>query len=199
MDISALTSAATQTSPTAPSMPAMGGGGGGAFGDILAGELARQKAAGTVANGRVPSAQEAQLTAAQIAAQANVLGPLKRDPIVPGAGMNSQPTTPTVQPVQGKFFPLHRDMVVPQGQTTPSRAVAPTTVEALRATNKFAPGPVTTNMSAAQRYSIPQTTTPQAPATTSQASTATGAQGIPPWFNQAMKNLDKYDAMKAGQ
>ena len=199
MDISALTAAATQSSPTASSMPAVGGVGGDSFRDIMSGELARQKAAGTVANGRVPSAQEAQITAAQIAAQANVLGPLKRDPIVPGAGMNSQPTTPTVQPVPGKFFPLNRQLVVPQGQTTPSRAVAPTTVEALRATNKFAPGPVTTNMSAAQRYSVPQTTTSQASNTTPQASAATPAQGIPPWFNQAMKNLDKYDAMKAGQ
>lgn len=188
MDISALTSAATQSTPTAPSVPSVGGA---SFGDIMAGELARQKAAGTIANGRVPSAQEAQITAAQIAAQANVLGPLKRDPVVPGAGMNSQPSVPAVQPVPGKFFPLHRQMVVPQGQTTPSRAVAPTTVEALRATNKYAPGPVTTNMSAAQRYSVPQTATP--------ASTATAAQGVAPWFNQAMQNLDKYDAMKAGR
>ena len=194
MDLSALTAAATRSSPTAPSIPSVGGGGGDSFGDFMSGELSRQKAAGTVANGRVPTAQEAQITAAQIAAQANVLGPLKRDPIVPGAGMNSQPTTPTVQPVPGKFFPLHHQMVVPQGQTTPSRAVAPTTVEALRATSKFAPGPITTNTSVAQRYSAPQAVAPSAA-----TPTATPAQGIPPWFNQAMQNLDKYDAMKAGQ
>ncbi len=188
MDITALTAAAPRSNPTAPSMPAVGGAD--SFGDFMSGELSRQKAAGTVANGRVPTAQEAQITAAQIAAQANVLGPLKRDPIVPGAGMNSQPAAPVAQPVPGKFFPLHRQIAVPQGQTTPSRAVAPTTVEALRATNKFAPGPLTGNNSAAQRFSVPQTVTPP-------TSTATPAQDVPPWFNQAMQNLDKYDAMKA--
>ena len=190
MDLTALTASATRPNPAMPSMPAVGGAD--SFGDFMSGELARQKAAGTLANGHVPSAQEAQITAAQIAAQANVLGPLKRDPVVAGAGMNTQTAAPVAQPVPGKFFPLHRQMVVPPGQTTPSRAVAPTTVEALRATNKFAPGPVSAGGAAAQRFSVPQTVTPP-------ASTAAPAQALPPWFNQAMQNLDKYDAMKAGQ
>ncbi len=185
MDLNPL--AATASRPVLPSIPAGAGVGDGGFQDMLAGELARQKAAATV-NGRVPSAQEAQITAAQIAAQANVLGPLKRDPIIPGAGMNTQPVAP-VQPVPGKFFPLHHTPVVPQGQTVPSRAVAPTTVEKLRATSKYGPGPVTTNGNAAQRFTVPQ-----APAT----ETATASSQVTsPWFNQAMQNLDKYDAMKS--
>jgi len=195
MDISALT--ASSPRPSVPSMPAAGGME--SFGDFMSGELARQKAAGTVANGRVPTAAEAQITAAQIASQANVLGPLKRDPIVPGAGMNTQPTAPVVQPVPGKFFPLHRGApVVAQGQTTPSRAIAPATVESLRATSKFAPGAVATHTSAAQRFMAPATPiTPTAPLP---KSGATPAQDMPPWFNQAMQNLDKYDALKkAGQ
>src|SRR5262245_8016756 len=115
MDISAL--ASNPTRPAAPMVPSAGIAD--SFSDFLSGELARQKAAGMVANGRVPSAQEAQITAAQIASQANVLGPLKRDPIVPGAGMNTQSTAPAPQVVPGKFFPLHRAPVVPQGQTVP--------------------------------------------------------------------------------
>jgi len=193
MDISALTASGLQPNTAAPAMPA----GADSFADFMSGELARQKAAGAIANGRIPSAREAQLTAAQIAAQANVLGPLKRDPIVPGAGMNTQAAAPVPSAVPGKFFPLHRAPVVAQGQTSPSRVIAPTTVESLRATQKYATGPVATTNSVAQRYAIPQTTGPQV--AVPKTAPSTPAQDLPPWFTQAMQNLDKYDAMKANR
>jgi hypothetical protein len=114
---------------------------------------------------------------------------LKRGPVLPTVALAE---VPTPAPVAGHFLPLNRAPITPQGQTIPSRGLSPTTVETLRAKNKFAPGAVNQSnaaaLAAAQRRVLNPSAPPQEP--------AASAPQSPQWVDEAMRNLDKYAAMK---
>ena len=158
------------------------------------------------------TAAEARITAAQIASKANVNAGVKRDHVWNGMD-TTPPAAPAVAP--DRFLPLRQGPSAARIFNSPSSGSADT-VQALRATSKFAPGPVN-NSNVAQAVvarSIQRTTpdadgadavaTATAPAAVEaytfglRAAAETKATDVPPWFNDAVKNaLDKYDAMKA--
>lgn len=156
--------------------------------------------------GAVPTAAEAQIEAAQIAAKANVNMGVKRHPVL--SGMQA-PAMPAVPAAEGRFMPLRQGPSAARTFTGPSLGGPATSVETLRATAKFAPGPVnvpTRAIPVTARPVIPkaaETPTPVAPPKAIEAYTyglraasdSKSAQ-VPAWFDGAVKNaLDKYDAL----
>jgi len=160
---------------------------------------------------------QARIMAAQIAGKANVNAGVKRQPVV--AGMNTA-QAPIAAPQ--RFMPLRQG---PGAARTFSASEngSTNTVEALRATSKFAPGPVTTTVQSApvvaqaikraqENGEVQQATTAVSAvkateaysfglraASQSQAEKA-AAGDVPPWFSNAMESaIDKYQAMKTAQ
>lgn len=161
--------------------------------------------------GAVPTAAEAQIEAAQIAAKANVNMGVKRQPVLTGM-QQPQPAT-VIAPNPGRFLPLRQGPSAARVYTGP--VGTPTaSVESLRATAKFAPGPVvntvktvpalarTTNTDVEETPA--QTTPPSAveaytyglrAASENKMGTNAPSQ-VPPWFDGAVQNaLDKYAAL----
>jgi len=165
-----------------------------------------------------PSDAEARIMAAQIAGKANVHAGVKRDRVV--AGMNTQ-TAPI--PAPQRFMPLRQGPSAARAFTA-SPSGSANTVEALRATSKFAPGPVSTTVRAvpAVAQAVKRAPVQLPPALQAQEAAAVPAPGDaevyryglrtasrsqageapagepPLWFGSAMENaLKKYEAMKA--
>jgi hypothetical protein len=166
--------------------------------DYAAAAAAPAAAQAAATAGKVPSEAEARIQAAQIAADANVFAPFKQNQVRPPAA-----AAPQVTP--GRFLPIARAPNVQQGQTISSRAIAPATVETLRASARFAPGSTsvstTAAMAAAQHAHAAETPVVMLPATEGAApapapAVAPSTAKTPAWFDQATRNLDKYDALK---
>ena len=124
--------------PSLPPMPAQGNRASGVnslpFKDMLAAQGIQSPISGSL-----PSEAEAKISAAQIASKANVHAALKREPVL--AGMATTP--PPVVPATGRFMPLRQGPGAARNflATTPQAAAA-NSVQGLRATTKFAPGPL---------------------------------------------------------
>lgn len=159
--------------------------------------------------GAVPTAAEAQIEAAQIAAKAHVKMGVAREPVL--SGKAPQPAA-TVTPELGRFMPLRQGPTAARTFTTPSNT-AVNTLPGLRATTKFAPGPssMATTAKIAPRAAEPaapadvaaQTapTTPPANAVEAytyglRAASQNRPGDVPSWFGEALQQgLDKYDAL----
>jgi len=210
------TSAASAASIPLPPLPARGTRAplpsGGDFKRLLATQGINAPEQGT------PNDAEARIMAAQIASKANVNAGVKREPVL--AGMNTA-QAPVAAPQ--RFMPLRQGPGAAR-TFTGSNSGSANTVEALRATTKFAPGPVATTVRSApvvaqtiKRTLVnDQAQEPASPVATvrateayhfglraasqSQATDTQAAADVPPWFNNAMENaLEKYSAMKATQ
>lgn len=214
---SALTSSA---SIPLPPMPARGARGpvpnSGDFREMLATQGVQAPASG------VPTETEARIAAAQIASKANVNAGVKRGRVLTGMD-TAAPATPAVAP--DRFLPLRQGPGAARNFTSSSNG-STNTVEALRATTKFAPGPVvnpnltqavpavakTIKRTAAEMALAESATSPASVAlpkaveaytyglrAASERKAGQGKPGeVPPWFGGALENaLDKYDAMKA--
>jgi len=167
--------------------------------------------------GDVPTTAEAQIEAAQIAAKANVNMGVKRGPVLTGM---QQPQTPAVPaPTTERFMPLRQGPSAARTYTGSVSGAPTTSVETLRATSKFAPGPVAGPVKTVPALARPkadtaaqamtQTTTAQVitPETTPlraveaytyglKAATEQTPAEIPAWFDDAVQNaFEKYDAM----
>lgn len=155
------------------------------------------------------TAAEAQITAAQIASKANVNAGVKRDHV--WTGMDT--TTPAAPPVASdRFMPLRQGPGAARTFSSSPNGSA-NTVEALRATTKFAPGPVVNpNLKQAVpavAETIKRTAGKAEPIEAAPKAVEAYTYGlraasenkpgdVPPWFDGAVQNaLDKYDAMKA--
>jgi hypothetical protein len=156
--------------------------------------------------GGVPSEAEAKITAAQIASQANVRTGLKHDPVV--AGMNTA-ARPPIAAQPGRFIPLHEGPGGARNFTAPAQNTANTSVESLRATSKFSPGPVNNAglakpapvLARAQKIVPPEAVPSPPPAETFAYGLGAAGSGspaqVPAWFDSAVQDaLNKYDAMK---
>ncbi len=162
------------------------------------------------------TAAEAKITAAQIADKAGVNARVTRDHV-----WNGMDTTPAAAPAVApdRFLPLRQGPSAARIYNSPSGTGAATSVETLRATAKFAPGPVNTAGLAQAAPAVAQSIKRTAAKTDAEAEAATTADeppaveaynfglraaadnkpgSVPPWFSSAMQNgLDKYAAMKA--
>lgn len=156
--------------------------------------------------GAVPTAAEAQIEAAQIAAKANVNMGVKRQPVLSGMQTTA---APTVSATEGRFLPLRQGPSAARAFTGTSPGGPATSVETLRATTKFAPGPVNAPSRAIPATARPVIAKPDetpgavAPPKAVEAYTyglraASDAKSarVPAWFDGAVQNaLDKYDAL----
>ena len=160
--------------------------------------------------GAVPTSAEAQIEAAQIAAKANVNMGVKRGPVLTGM---QAPAAPVVPATAGRFMPLRQGPSAARAFTGPSQSTSVTTVEALRATTKFAPGPVgnpafakavpAAARTAAAAAAVEPPPAPVAPPQAVEAYTYglraasdSKAAAVPAWFDGAVQNaLDKYEAL----
>jgi len=162
--------------------------------------------------GAVPTTAEAQIEAAQIAAKANVNMGVKRGPVLTGM---QQPQTPAVPaPTTERFMPLRQGPSAARTYTGSVSGAPTTSVETLRATSKFAPGPVASPVKTVPALARPKTdAVPQAapqvtPAETTplraveaytyglKAAAEQKPSEIPAWFDDAVQNaFEKYDAM----
>ncbi len=156
------------------------------------------------------TAAEAQITAAQIASKANVNAGVKRDHVWTGMDTTA-PAAPAV--ASDRFMPLRQGPGAARTfSSSPSGSA--NTVEALRATTKFAPGPVvnpnlkqavpavaetikrTAGNAEPVKAAAPKAV--EAYAFGLRAASENKPSDVPPWFDGAVQNaLDKYDAMKA--
>ena len=204
------TSAASAASIPLPPLPARGTRAPLPRGDDFKSLLATQGIAAPESG--KPSDAEARIVAAQIASKANVNAGVKREPVL--AGMNTA-QAPVAAPQ--RFKPLRQGPGAARTFAESSSGSA-NTVEALRATTKFAPGPVATTVRSAPVVALAikraQTNEdiqgPASPVATVKATEAyrfglraasqSQAADVPPWFNNAMENaIQKYEAMKSAQ
>lgn len=168
-------------------------------------------------SGAVPTATEAQIEAAQIAGKANVRTSVKTERVLTGMAppvVAPAPSTPPGMP--GRFMSLRQGPGAARNFTAPSpEGVAANTVEGLRATTKFAPGPVGNPILQKVVPAVARTQAAKAAAETQdpvantaapkaveaytyglRAASQNKAGQVPDWFGGAMKNgLDKYDAL----
>jgi hypothetical protein len=165
-----------------------------------------------IAQTRGPTEAEAQIAAARVAGQANVLGPLKRDRVTPGE--TKKVAQAQVIPGRGelRFMPLNRAAAEGRVMTAPTqRAGTPVSVGELKAQARFAPGPLNVGgaamspatlaaATAAQRVPAartPRSTSAQERHDYGRHAAAGGAPAeMPGWFDDAMREaIDKYQAM----
>jgi hypothetical protein len=166
--------------------------------------------------GAVPTAAEAQIEAAQIAAKAHVNMGVSRQPVL--SGKTPQSAT-TIAPNPGRFMPLREGPAAARVFTAPASNGAANTLAGLRATTKFAPGPTSplavkpTARGAAAPPPAPvpiisetptAVTAPVTPPPSAVEAYTYGLRAaaqkkpsdVPPWFGDAMQQgLDKYDAL----
>jgi hypothetical protein len=169
--------------------------------------------------GAVPTAAEAQIEAAQIAAKAHVNMGVSRQPVL--SGKAPQPAN-VVAPTPGRFMSLREGPGAARAFTGPTAPGATNTLAGLRATTKFAPGPTSALPTmkpiakpAAHPAAVPtpvpkavdmpaQATPSVAPANAVEAYTyglraasQNKSGDVPSWFGDAMQQgLEKYDALK---
>jgi hypothetical protein len=162
--------------------------------------------------GAVPTAAEAQIEAAQIAAKAHVNAGVARQPVLTG---KQQPATAITLP-PSRFMPLREGPAAARAFTAPTSNGAANTLAGLRATTKFAPGPtsplapkptargVAAPPSAPKLAETPTVVTPPAPPPSAveaytyglRAASQNTSGDVPSWFGDAMQQgLDKYDAL----
>jgi hypothetical protein len=170
--------------------------------------------------GAVPTAAEAQIEAAQIAAKAHVNMGVSRQPMLTG---KAPPPVTTIAPNTARFMPLREGPAAARAFTAPTTPTsAANTLAGLRATTKFAPGPtgplppmMPVAKSVAKPKAVPspaphvvetptQTPTPPAVPPSAVEAYTYGLRAawqnkpgdVPPWFGDAMQQgLDKYDAL----
>ncbi|MBY0511672.1 MAG: hypothetical protein K2P94_16160 [Rhodospirillaceae bacterium] len=146
--------------------------------------------------GAIPTAAEAQIEAAQIAAKAHVNIGVARQPVL--TGRQPQPTA-IVAPAPGRFMPLREGPAAARAFTAPAPTGAANTLAGLRATTKFAPGP-TGPLSPMKPTAKTAAAPPSAPHV---PMTQTAPPAVPPHAVDAytyglramQQGLDKYDAM----
>jgi len=147
--------------------------------------------------GAIPTAAEAQIEAAQIAAKAHVNVGVARQPVL--TGKQPQPAAAIVQ-TPGRFMPLREGPAAARAFTAPPTSNgAANTLAGLRATTKFAPGP-TGPLSPMKPFAKPPAVPPSAPKV---AETQVTPPTAPPSAVEAytyglramQQGLDKYDAM----
>jgi hypothetical protein len=140
--------------------------------------------------GAVPTAAEAQIEAAQIAAKAHVNMGVSRQPVL--SGKAPQPAT-TVAPTPGRFMPLREGPAAARAFTAPAPTGAANTLAGLRATTKFAPGPtgpLSPMKPMAKPAAVPPPPVPETPTVPPNAVDAY-TYGL----RAMQQGLDKYDAM----
>ncbi len=164
-----------------------------------------------------PSEAEARITAAQIAGKANVNAGLKRGRVM--AGMSGPPQLPPTAPA-GRFMPLRQGPQAARVFTAPPAQNATNSIAGLRATTKFAPGPVgSPNLAQAVpavAHSLKRTPTDTAPSAAETTVPEAGAlhsygveaaarrksgvnRELPPWFEGAVTSaMDKYQTKRSG-
>jgi hypothetical protein len=160
-----------------------------------------------VAAAPAPSEAEARIVAARIAGQANVLGPLKRDPVTPGE--TKKAAAPTIVAARGemRFMPLNRGAAETRARAAPARReVEPVSLSELKAQARFAPGPLNVggaNLSpatlavATAAQTVPRPSAQEIHEYGRQASAGDAPAEMPGWFDGAMLDaIDKYRAMK---
>lgn len=149
-------------------------------------------------NGAVPTADEARIAAAQIAAKANVNAGVKRGTVLPSA----QAPAPVVTAPPERFMPLRAGPSAARVYSGPAIQHAATTTT-LRAITRFptgTPTQATLAPSSAVARSAPAVSAPQAIEAYNYGLNAVNKSSgeIPAWFGDAYsKAMDKYDAMKA--
>ena len=167
----------------------------------------------SLASGGAPSETEARIAAAQIASKANVNAGVKRDRVL--AGMDTA-AMPAPAAIPGRFMPLRQNATTARVLTPPVSQNAANTVAGLRATTKFAPGPLT-NPNLAHAVPAAGQALKRAPAAANAdvsplraselysyglraaSEIKLGASREPPaWFEGAVTTaMDKYQGMKA--
>ncbi|MDX2224613.1 MAG: hypothetical protein SFV21_17810 [Rhodospirillaceae bacterium] len=152
--------------------------------------------------GRERDETEALLTAAQIAAQANVLGPLKRDPVVTSdrALRAADPTPAQDSPDRARaarFMPLTPEGTKGRDLRLPSRrAPDEVSVAELRARTRFAPGALNVGLPPASLAEAVKRATPAAPSASPRAndSPAIAADSLANFDRAMLAGLEKYRA-----
>lgn len=160
-----------------------------------------------------PAKPKQELPPPPIAAKANVNAGVKRDRVL--AGMNTA-AAPVPAVVPGRFMPLRQNATTARALTPPVSQNAANTVAGLRATTKFAPGPLT-NPNLAHAVPAAGQALKRAPAAGDAGVSSLKASELysyglraaseiklgvnrepPAWFEGAVNNaMDKYQGMKA--